>query len=54
MGADQLYLVIGMADCGSDLERHRVAGWDEARALMAQVRPAGGHGEGRAVQEWDA
>lgn len=36
----QLYLVLAMGDSGRDLEKHELLeGLDEARAILAQVRP---------------
>jgi hypothetical protein len=33
----QLYLILAMADCGKDLEKASVPGYDQARSLLAQV-----------------
>ncbi|GFH05573.1 protein kinase domain-containing protein, partial [Haematococcus lacustris] len=41
----QLYLVIAMADCGRDLEKAAVPGFDQARSLLAQVAMALAVGE---------
>ena len=35
---DQLYAVFAMANCGKDLEGYCLQGFDEARAMMLQVR----------------
>jgi len=37
LGADQLFLVIAMRDCGRDLEKASIKSFDQARSLLAQV-----------------